>query len=177
MKMKLTTLILALGLGFTLNSASAGTMGEFFSTSAGMDASLMIAGKGSKKSKKSSKSDKSDKSDKSGKSDKSAKSDKSKKSNKSDKSKKSDKNPPVAMTNVCLLDTSTGVYNLATIPLSDLEGYMMQNLIGPLLVRYRDADNDTLGDPNVSIETCSEVVGYIADSSDLDDTFPDFTVD
>lgn len=197
MKTKFAALILSFCLLMTLNSAHASDVGDFFSTSAGMDASMLVAsqssksnksnkqkkhkkGKKGKKEKKSNKSNKSEKSAKSKKSDKSVKSakkKKSKKSNKSKKSKKSDKNPPVRLTDVCLLDTGTGVYNLTAIPVSDLEGYMLQNLIGPLLVRYRDADDDTLGDPNVSIETCGDVIGYVANANDLDDTFPDFSVD
>ena len=37
---------------------------------------------------------------------------------------------------------------------------------------YADADGDSLGDPNASIEQCEQPEGYVGNSNDSDDTDP-----
>ncbi|MFT5585181.1 MAG: hypothetical protein ACI9VR_002769 [Cognaticolwellia sp.] len=43
---------------------------------------------------------------------------------------------------------------------------------GMTLPFYADADSDSFGDPDVSLQACEPPTGYVADSSDCDDTDP-----
>lgn len=56
---------------------------------------------------------------------------------------------------------------------NDCDGSIDEDL--PLNTYYRDADSDTYGDPNDTVEDCSDTppAGYVANADDCDDTDPD----
>ena len=57
---------------------------------------------------------------------------------------------------------------------NNCDGFINENTAIDATVWYADTDTDSYGDPNVSVTECTQPTGYVANSSDCDDSDPNY---